>query len=355
MEENNILNNHKISFGYNSYNNIISPSFLINLNTHSTSDENRNLILMELLNDAITLSKLKIEPDNFENQDDYHKSFPFQNCRIININNSSYIIGGKLNDNISKLNHDNQLGVKNCYKIIYNKDEKKVKIFKLCSTIYGHQSHSLLYLQKYKTIVLCSGHQINNCEYLFLENNEKISKWKNLYPLRKCRENAISLLFNEQYIFLIGGNDSNGRINEDYDMLNYEIFINGKYQKYWKTYSFNNNNLLLKQKGSGIIYYNNKIFIFGGYNSKNEFYSWEILFGEDKENQEYFFDGNLEQKYKISSAKLCTNINNYINSQFENKTNYSFCGEQVFMNYKDFFVNISFGGQNVIIPKSILN
>lgn len=336
-------------------NNIFYPSFFINLNTHSNTDEKRDLILMDFEEDnKINLSKLNINPNCFENMKDYHKSFPFQNCRIININNSSYVIGGKLNDDISKISYNNQLGIKNCYKLIYNKNKEKIKINKIASTIYEHHSHSLLYLEKYNSIVVCSGHRQKNCEYLNLQKNDKENKWENLYPLRKPRENAISFLFNEKYIFLIGGNDSNGNINEDYDVLNYEICVNGQYQSYWKTYSFKDMNLL-GQKGSGIIYNDNEIFIFGGFNSQKKFLSWKINFVEDtEENKSIFIKGSIDKKYKISSVKLCEEINNYI-LQKNNKNNYSFCGEQVFMNYKNFFVNISFGGQLSIIPNYLLN
>ena len=351
MEEKNMINHNEYNdseFNLNEKN-IISPSFFINLNTQSPSDEKRNLILMDFLNNKINLYKLKINENNFENINDYDKSFPFQNCRIININNLSYITCGRLNDNNSKLKYNNQLGTKNCYKIIYKKDNKQIKIIKISSTIYEHQSHSLLYLKKYNSIVICSGHQQDKCEYLNL-NSDIQNEWKHLFPLRKSRENAISLLFNEKYIFLIGGNDSNGKINEDYDVLNYETFINGKYQSYWKTYSFDNK-LLLQQKLSGIIYQNNNIFIFGGFNLDNNFFSWKINFEEVLEdNISVFIKGELDKNYKISSAELCDNINNYIN-QKNIKNGYVFCGEQVFMNYKNFLVNISFGGELVIIPK----
>jgi hypothetical protein len=299
----------------------------------------------------INLRKLNINSNCFENKKDYHKSFPFQNCRIININNSSYIIGGKINDDFSKMNYNNQIGVKDAYKLVCE-NSKKIKIIRIPSTLFEHQSHSLLYLEKYNSIAVCSGYQQKNCEYFNLKDN----KWEMLYPLRKPRENAISLLFNEKYIFLIGGNDSNGKINEDYDVLNYDVCINGKYQCYWNTYSFKDidKNLLI-QKGSGIIYNNDNIFIFGGFNSQNKFLSWKINFDEDKEGKRaIFFKGNQDKIYKISSVELCDNINNYILGK-NNYNNYSFCGEQVFMNYKNFFVNISFGGQLSIIPNFLLN
>lgn len=360
MDEKNIINIDGINHFNKSFNNnLFSPSFFINLNNHSQSDEKRKLILMVLLNDNnINSYKLDIHTDDFDNIEDYHKSFPFQNCRIININNSSYIIGGKLNDDTSKLNSNNELGVKNCYKIIYNKDiENKIKfkILKLSPTLFEHQSHTLLYLHKYNTIVLCSGRKQKICEYLNLDNNDINNKWKFLYPLRKCRENAICLLFNEKYIFLIGGTDDNGQLNEDYDVLNYNVLLNNKYQCYWKTYSFKDNNILLEQKGSGIIYCNDNIFIFGGFNLNNEFLSWKINFEQENEEQMDFNKNDFENKYKINSVVPCSNINNYINEHYNNNNNsFSFCGEQVFINYKEFFVSISFGGKIVIIPNSIL-
>ena len=355
------INNNINHFDKSFKKGLFSPSFFINLNNHSDSDEKRKLILMSLLNDNnINSYKLEINPDDFDNIEDYHKSFPFQNCRIININNSSYIIGGKLNDDISKLNVNNELGVKNCYKIIYTKDIEnkiKLKIIKLSSTLFEHQSHTLLYLQKYNSIILCSGHKQKNCEFLNLNldnNNEINNEWKILFPLRKARENAICLLFNEKYIFLIGGKDSDGKLNEDYDILNYNAFLNHKYQCYWKTYSFKDiNGLLLQQKGSGIIYSNDNIFIFGGFNSNNEFLSWKINFGKENKDKTDFNKIDSENKYIINSVIPCSNIKNYVNEKY-NKTTFSFCGEQVFINYKDFFVNISFGGKIVIIPNSLL-
>ncbi len=357
MEEKNNNNNEFINFGQNQNpkkNEIFSPSFYINLNSHSGSDEKRKLLLMDFDedNNKINLHKLNINKNYFENSNDYHRSFPFQNCRIININNSSYIIGGKINDNFSKMNYFNDIGIKNVYKLNYNKNNEKIIIKRIASTLYEHQSHSLLYLQKYDSIVVCSGYQQKNCEYFNLKDNN----WELLYPLRKPRDNAIPLLFNEKYIFLIGGNDSNGKVNEDYDVLNYEICIYGKYQCYWKTYSLKDKDKdLLIQKGSGIIYNNDNIFIFGGFNSQNKFLCWKINFDEDKEaNKSIFIKESLDKMYKISSVELCDNINKYILEK-NNNDYYSFCGEQVFMNYKNFFVNISFGGQLSIIPNFLFN
>ena len=87
---------------------------------------------------------------------------------------------------------------------------------------------------------MCSGHKQINCEYLNLDEN----KWKIFYPLQKPRENALSFVFNEKYIFLVGGKNQKGIINEDYDVIDFEIFLNNKVQNYWKTYNLLNKNIL---------------------------------------------------------------------------------------------------------------
>ena len=144
-------------------------------------------------------------------------------------------------------------------------------------------------------------------------------------------------------------------------MLNYEAFINGKYQNYWKTYKLEQKTSLLQRKGNGIIYYNNNIYILGGYNKNNDkFISWKINFSEeDKDEQNEFLinKGFKDKNYKISSIELCDNINNNVCMKNKNRNNFSFCfcGEQVFMKYKKFFVNISFGGQLAIIPNNLLD
>ena len=358
MEDNNSINNNISSFNDNSVFGNKYPLFFINVNTQSIDDNKRNLILMDIIDEnCINLEKIKINPENFANNKDYHKSFPFQNCRILNINNSSYIIGGKLNDNISRTKYYNELGVTDCYKLIYNRDHKEIKIIKISSTIFEHHSHSLLYLQKFNIIVLCSGHKQRKCEVLSLENgtNEKI--WEQLHSLRKPRENAISLLFNEKYIFLVGGFDLNGEINNDYDVLNYELYNNSKYQCFWKTFKLSNDNFLLQQKGCGIIYDNdnNNIYIIGGYNKENEFFSWKIKFEEDKKEEKNSVIPNIDKIFKISSVEHFNDIKYFVNQKDNNKKSFSFCGDQVFTNCNDYFANISFGGQMILIPKNLLD
>ena len=73
------INNNINHFDKSFKKGLFSPSFFINLNNHSDSDEKRKLILMSLLNDNnINSYKLEINPNDFDNIEDYHKSFPFQ-------------------------------------------------------------------------------------------------------------------------------------------------------------------------------------------------------------------------------------------------------------------------------------
>ena len=66
-------------------------------------------------------------------------------------------------------------------------------------------------------------------------------------------------------------------------MINYEVFINGKYRK---TYKLEQKASLLQRKGNGIIYYNNNIYILGGYSLNNDkFITWKINFSEEEDEQ----------------------------------------------------------------------
>ncbi len=328
-----------------------SPSFFININNNSPIEENRKLILLDLTNDkSLTLQELIIKQNNFKDPKEYNSSFPFQFCQIINIKNIAYITGGKLNDELSKLNYNNDLGVKHCYKIIYNKEKNEIEIDKLPPSIFKHQSHSLLYSKKFNTIFMCSGYNQRNCEYFDLNEN----KWKRLFPLQKPRENALAFLFNEKYIFLIGGKNNEGNINEDYDVIDFEIFFKNKIQNYWKSYSFNNRNIL-ERLGCGIISQSDNIFILGGYNKKNEFCSWKINFEQDKDDDSsIFIKEKFDKIYKISSVETCEKINNYFKKNKNTINNPCYCGQQDFLNNNGFLFNISLGGQLTIIPENIL-
>ena len=228
LDENKIDNNNNINK---------SLSYFININSNSPMDKKRKIILLDLSNNKLlSLVQINLRQNNFINPQEFNSAFPYQFCKMININNITYITGGKLNDEFSKLNYNNNIGQKKCYKMIYNKEKKEIQIDKMPSSIFEHQSHSLLYLKKFDTIVMCSGHKQKNCEYFNLKENE----WKRLYNLQKPRENALALVYNEKYIFLIEGKNQERIINEDYDVIDFEIFLSNKVQNYWKTYTFKN-------------------------------------------------------------------------------------------------------------------
>ena len=343
----------KIEEKNNINNNINIPSFFINLNSQSPRDEIRKLILLDFTNKkTLKLSKLNIEDKNFIDPHDYNPVFPFQYSKIINIDNMAYITGGKLNDELSKLNYNNELGENICYKLIINKEQNDIKIDKIPSTNFRHQSHSLLYSKRFNSIFLCSGHKQINCEYLNL--GEKENKWKRLHPLQKPRENSLALLLNEKYIFLIGGKNEEGIINEDYDVIDFEIFISNKIQNYWKTFSFNNKNIL-ERLGCGIIYSNNNVYIFGGFNKRDDqFYSWKINFEEDEEYDSIVFNKEkFDKLYKIKSIDTYDKINNYFKKE-KNLNNLCYCGQQNFISNNGFLFNISLGGKLTIIPENII-
>ena len=352
-ENNNKYKKKKIEEINNINNTIKTPSFFININSQSFTDKDRKLILLELTNKkTLKLSQLNLEPKNFIDPNEYNPAFPFQFSKLININNITYITGGILNDDLSKLNYNNELGEKKCYKLIYNQKENEIKIDKISSSIFEHQSHCLLYSKNFNTIFLCSGHKQTNCEYLNL--NEEECKWKRLYPLQKPRENALALLFNEKYIFLIGGKNEKGIINEDYDVIDFEIFISNKVQNCWKTYAFNNK-ILLEKLGCGILYGNNNIYVFGGYNKNNKVLnSWKINFEQDEEDNSVIFNKEKFDKiFKIKSIDIYDKIKNHFKKEKDINI-FSYCGQQNFLNYNGFLFNISLGGNLTIIPENIL-
>ena len=118
------------------------------------------------------------------------------------------------------------------------------------------------------------------------------------------------MVYNEKYIFLIGGKNEEGISNEDYDVIDFEIFLGNKVQNYWKTYGIKNRNLI-ERLGCGILYCKNEIYVLGGYNAKNEFNSWKINFEQDEDdNSVYFTKEKYDKIYKISSVENCAKINN---------------------------------------------
>lgn len=271
----------------------------------------------------------------------HSRQFPYPYCRLINLNNEAYVIGGRKEDDID------YLGNNFCFKIYYINNGNynglgEIKCIPMKFTNFQHQSHSLLYSNLYKTIFVFSGHDQKKCEYAKIDDKREIKKWEELIPLREPRENALSFLLNEKYIFLVGGKIEKDKIDNSYDMFDFSAIYENR-PLIWKTIiiQFNEiNKNMFESKGSGIINLKDMIYVFGGYNIKKEVMGWKISFSDSNKDK----------------VKIIDTIEKFDMSPFENNNlGYSFCGDQKFINIGDFYFNIALGGICKFIPKNILN
>ena len=74
----------------------------------------------------------------------------------------------------------------------------------------------IIKLYFYKIIFVLSGHNQKKCEYAKINENDCITEWEELMPLREPREDCLGFLFNEKYIFLVGGNQFNKNNSYEY-------------------------------------------------------------------------------------------------------------------------------------------
>ena len=196
------------------------------------------------------------------------------------------------------------------------------------------------------SIFVLSGCGQTKCEYTKINEENEISEWKELYPLKNPRENPISFLLNDRYIFLIGGRKN--LFNNNYDYYDFSLIMENK-MSFWKNFSIKkteNNRLLFISKGSGIVEANNKIFVLGGYINNSDlkkyyknrnFMAWKINFG------------NLKNK-------IIEKIEKFKENEFPKyKDGFSFYGQQKFMLCDGYYVNITIGGKCECIPQWIFN
>ena len=306
----------------------------------STYDKNvdKRLVVFKMKSKLNIVIKY-IKSSDIEHTEEFLHSpkFPYPHCRLINRNNNAYVIGGDKQDDF------NDMGNNFCFKIYYQCNEEDASLDKvICSpmkfTNYNHRLHCLLYSNYYKTIFVLSGHNQKKCEYAKINENDCITEWEELMPLREPREDCLGFLFNEKYIFLIGGNQYNK--NNSYDMFDISSLYEDR-RPIWKYYIIQYNYInrnLFDSKGSGVIEYKKNIYILGGYNISKEISSWKISFS-------IFMDD-------VTISKIESFAMNF----FE-KTNsgYSFLGDQKFTNFGDYYFNIAYGGTCKFIPKNILD
>lgn len=330
-------------------NNIITPKiikakYIFGLSIKIRTNENRNekergLIVFESKqNEKAIIRYFKSNQVKHEKLFVHSSEFPFECSRLININNEAYFIGG------IKSNDFNCLGNNFCFKIYYinnnNDNLGEIRCSPMKNTFYRHQSHSVLYSKLYNTIFVLSGYEQTKCEYAKLNEENEISNWEELSPLRSPRENPISFLLNEKYIFLIGGKKNIN--NNNYDYFDFSSVYDNK-MPFWKYYNIainEFNEFMFNSKGPGIIEVNSKVYVLGGYiNNNKNFMAWKISFG-NLDFQEKYID-------KIEKFEL---------SDFPKfREGYSFYGQQKFMICEDYYVNISIGGKCESIPRWIFN
>ena len=363
INSNNIINNDKKSFECN-----VQPvqknkepneknNKIINININrNTNFLNNNKIanikcIFGLQNIPLKLVVFSLKPNSFSEIEyieeknyifqkcDILSHFPYKNSCLLNINNNeAIIVGGE------DINNNGSPGNKFCYKINFITDiinKGKIICTKMESTIYEHQSHSLLYSKLHKTIFALSGSKQRGCEFSKINDNGEINKWEPLLLLKGPRENCLSFLFNEQYIFLVGGN-GNQSININYDKLD----ISTLYEKRaisWDSLDISINDInknLFEFNELGVFIHNNNLFVLGGCNlndeNENRIKAWKISFGE------------------FSRYKLFDNIESINLSYFEkNKSELPFL-KNSFINTKNDYCFLTCDGICKRIPKTML-
>ena len=340
-KESNEKNNKIINININRSSNFLNNIKLTNIKyIFGLQNNPLKLVVFELKPNSSSEIEFIEEKNYIFQKCDNLSHFPYKNCRLININNNEAIIAGG-----EDINNNGSPGNKFCYKINYINDinnKGKIICTKMESTIYEHQSHSLLYSKLYKTIFALSGSQQRGCEFSQINDNGEISKWEPLLLLKGPRENCLSFLFNEQYIFLVGGN-GNQNININYDKLDISMLCE-KRAISWDSLDIAINDInknLFESKELGVFIHNNNLFILGGCNlndeNEKEIKAWKISFGE------------------FSRYKLFDNIENINLSYFEkNKSELPFL-KDCFINTKNEYCYIAVEGICKKIPKTKLN
>ena len=342
-------------------------NYYINNNIINNEVQNENNNYLCIFNIGLnkegetSLSVVEINGNTFSNKTFYPKDirhtvpflhsdkFPFLCCRLININNKAFIVGGR------SFLDTNGMGNSFVFRINYINEKKdtggEIITFPLKNTIYMHQSHHLIYSELYNSIFVLSGKDQRKCEYGILDKEKNlITEWKEMAPLHTPRENVLCFLFNEKYIFLFGGKiswDNYDYYKYDYDVIDISSIFNNGVQK-WKSYIFNinkYNETIFKVKIAGIIEASNNIYVLGGYGyGLGNNLNWKISFIDDKEGQDDICYKKIESivNLKSNSVNKCLGI-------------LSFYGQQKFIKYQDKFHNINIQGIYLRFQKSQLD
>ena len=318
---NNEKNNEK---KYNTYFN------LFNLRLNKEGEV--SLILFEHTQNIKTSKCFKSDQIKHELSFLHSDKFPFLCSRLINIENKAFIIGGKSYWDM------NDIGNCSVFKLNFvNLDKKNNEGGEICckplkDTIYRHQSHHLIYSELYNLIFVLSGKNQKKCEYGILnKEKESIEEWKEFAPLRHPRENGLCFLFNEKYIYLLGGLNENNINKNSYDVFDISSIYADSKPQIWKTYNLEINDSIKSifiTKIPGIIENDNKIYVLGGYGYGigDDNYNWKIEFSEDN---------TTIRKISLLKSKTIKNCEGI----------FSFYGQQNFVKFFDEFININIQGK----------
>ena len=177
----------------------------------------------------------------------------------------------------------------------------KMKANKVENMIFRRKNHNVIYLKKYKFLFVCGGDDEISCEYYNL--NEK--NWKSISKiLHSPIKQGCLFLINETKLFLLGGyNTKEKEYNQRCEMLDlkeeFENFYKNKNEKFWKNINIKPNCDFFMKSYMGII----------NLPLTNKV---TILGGEKLYNIDFFYD-EKKIKEKLNTLTFNENIINVIN------------------------------------------
>ena len=266
------------------------------------NEDNHNFIfLFNIEKKEITIYQV-YQPNN-------NIKFPFIRSKGININNSYYITGG-----YEKPNEQSNI----CFKLTYKDD--KVTIKEDSKMNLKRASHNLIYIPSKNRIIVSSGENIKESEYLDLNNNNR--KWVKFSKLNEYRANASMFCINERFIYCVGGyNFYNDCVSQGYEVLD----LNDK-NLFWKFYYISD---LLNICLMGVVNIDDKnIILVGGLDNNNDYLDnvYHIILDDNKNKI-----SSVNERRNIIDHKIM-----FYNSQNFISINNKFIGFDCFAKYIEY-------------------
>ena len=273
------------------------PNKIPNDLAHPTS-EILKVICYFIENDELTLIDIKFELNNNKNE------FPERFYKIINLNNSLYVLGG-----------ENSLGEElDCtWKLELDvdcKDNIIITAKNIAKLKEKRKNHNSIYIPKYRSILVCGGENNLTTEYLKMDNIKDKYEWKDInIKLRNPIKEGCLFIINETKVVLIGGyNTKSGMYNQRCELLDLEKVFENKYLiinesfSLWEEIELEQNINIFMKSYMGIItnIYKDKITIFGG----------DIIHNGSKKNEENDFNEIHKLKncfYNLDNNKFIVN------------------------------------------------